>query len=57
MAASSLIRLCFVVLILIALALSSGIAWGSISSDETDSPHVTIQSIEPPSWLRDRAQD
>lgn len=57
MAASSLIRLCFVVLILIALALSSGIAWGGISSGETDRPQVTIQSIDAPSWLTDRGQN
>ena len=51
MAASSLLRLLIVVLILIALAVSSGIAWGSFSLLGADTtPPVSIQSIESPNW-------
>ncbi len=52
MAASALVRLFVVVMILIALALSSGVAWGSLSTlDDTEDYRVPIQSIEAPEWL------
>lgn len=49
MAASSLMRLCVVVLILIALAMTSSIAWGSL--DDPDEPAVQYQLAEPASIL------
>lgn len=52
MAASSLVRLFIVLLILTALALSSGIAWGSFTL--LDAPDegaaATVESVEFPSW-------
>ena len=51
MAATSLVRLFIVFAILIALALTSGIAWGSFSLfGDHDDREITIQSIEAPSW-------
>lgn len=48
MAASSLMRLIVVFIILIALALSSGIAWGSFSLLDHTDPERSIRTVEMP---------
>lgn len=50
MAASSLLRLVIVVVILITLALTSSMAWGSLTDLEEDGS-ASIQSIQTPAWL------
>lgn len=49
MAASSLLRLVIVVLILITLALTSSMAWGAL--DDVRDGAVSIESIQAPAWL------
>lgn len=49
MAATSLLRLVIIFVILIALALSSGIAWGTLTMADDDTPSL-IRSVEAPTW-------
>ncbi len=50
MAATSLIRLFVILLILIALVLSSGLTWGSPAALDEDAPSI-VHSVETPSWF------